>query len=283
MIHKRKIRNLRRNKSGVSPAISSVILTASIVVLIMVALLFANDLLGRKIAENEFNLVKQTIVSTGLLMDDVAWTIGRVQTIHYSAQNAQVDFRYLILSYRFEVNGSTGWQEIFTSQTGILLSNMPTRVFTLGNNYFEHVSPDSNGSFLLAGSTTPVAEVFVIQKAAMADGDFIRTVVTPTIRMINSTILGTTQTDYYKFFVPSLIDGGQPRYSQSITLVGNNVTRYTTSGVSQVRITVTFPNASSGFDTGFFRFPKTSITVNLPKTSLVEFYVGQVKVILGAH
>lgn len=283
MVYKRENRGLRRDNSGVSPAISSVILTASLVVVIMVALMFANDLLTRRIAENEFNFAKQTIISSGLLIDDVAWTIGRVQTIHYTAQNAQSNFRNLTLSYSFEVNENSGWQEIFTSQTGILLSNTPVSIFTLGNNYFERVSPDSNGSFLLAGSTTPVAEVFVIEKFPMADGDFIRTVVTPTIRMINSTILGTTQTNYYKFFVPSLIDGGQPRYSQSITLVGNNVTRYTTAEVNQVRITVSFPNASSGFDNGFFRFPETSIIVNLPVASVVEFYIGQVKVILGAH
>ena len=62
----------------------------------------------------------------------------------------------------------------------------------------------------------------------------------------------------------------------------------TRSGVDEVKISVSFPKASSlGFDASFFNFNSTSITLNssstprLPSNSVVEFYVGKVVVVIG--
>jgi hypothetical protein len=52
------------------------------------------------------------------------------------------------------------------------------------------------------------------------------------------------------------------------------------SGVDQVRITVTFPDAGIGFDSDFFNFDHLSETITLDD-SVVEFYVGKVIVTLG--
>jgi hypothetical protein len=64
-------------------------------------------------------------------------------------------------------------------------------------------------------------------------------------------------------------------------LTGNDIIKVAKSGVSQVRINVTY-NEGLGFDADFFQFdhPDNEI-INLPAGSVVEIYVGKVIVTLG--
>jgi hypothetical protein len=168
---------------------------------------------------------------------------------------------------------------------------MPVSTYSFGNNYFERISPSSNGSFLQQGPSAPVSHVFCVEKLPMAEGNYTRIVVVPSIRILNSTIVGPQQnaTNYFKFYLPTLNRGASPYLSQSITLTGSSVTKIVRSGVNQVRINVTFPNGdpSSGFDSSFFNFDSTTITLNsntvprITANSVVEFYIGKVIVSLG--
>jgi hypothetical protein len=109
-------------------------------------------------------------------------------------------------------------------------------------------------------------------------------VVAPSIRLLNSTIrIGQETENYYKIYLPYLMAGTNPRLSQSITLIGKNVTRITESGISAINITISFPNQALGFDSGFFMFRRSSETLNVPANSIVEVYVGEVKVSLGLY
>ncbi len=96
--------SLRRDKRAVSPAISTVILTAAVVVMILVAMNFANNFLNMRMAENEFSANKQFMLTTGLQIDDIAWTIGRTQTVRYSSQFGSIKFQSSTLNYSFEVH-----------------------------------------------------------------------------------------------------------------------------------------------------------------------------------
>jgi hypothetical protein len=104
------------------------------------------------------------------------------------------------------------------------------------------------------------------------------------MRVITSTV---TSTNYFKFYLPDLENGTNLYRSQSITLTGNGITKVTRSGVDEVKISVSFPKASLGFDSSFFNFNSASITLNntstpkLPLNSVVEFYVGKVVVVIG--
>jgi hypothetical protein len=251
----------------------------------MVVIVFANNFLDTRIAENEFSSNKQFMLTTGLQVDDVAWTIGRTQTVSYSSRYGYVKFEPSALSYSFEVShdhGST-WHLVLTNTTGIILYNMPTSIITYGNNYFERIFPSSNGSVLQNGPSAPVAHVFVVEKLPMADGSYTRIVVAPSIRLLSSTV---GETSYFKFFLPSLNEGSNPHLSQSITLTGNDVIKTVNSLVDSVRINVTFPYASQGYNSTFFNFESTSQVVNVTDgsaDSVVEFYVGKVFVSLGLH
>jgi hypothetical protein len=245
----------------------------------MVTIVFANNFLDDQIAENEYSSSKQFMVTTGLQVDNVAWTIGRTQTIRYSSRYGNVKFEPSALNYTFEVYDGS-WHTVLNTTTGIILYNMPTSMITYGNNYFPRFFP-SIDSFLLGGSAAPVTHVFAVEKLPMADGSYTRVVVAPSIRMLTSTV-GTTT--YVKFYLPSLSNGTNLYRSQSLTLTGNGVTKVPKNAVTQVKISVAFPpdSASKGFTQDFFNFTTPS-SLNFSPNSVVELYVGEVTVSLGLH
>lgn len=253
--------------------------------MILVAMGFANTFLDARMAENEFSTNKQFMLTTGLQIDDIAWTIGRTQTVRYSSKFGNMKFQSLALNYTFEVYTGTGWETVFANVTGMILFNVPVSTYSVSNNYFERISPSSNGSFLQQGPSAPVSHVFCIEKLPMNEGNYTRIVVVPSIRMLNSTIIGPqapTSTNYFKFYLPTLEPGTHLYRSQSITMTGESITKVTRNEVDKVRISVTFPNEGSlGFDSGFFNFDHLSETIELPDDAVVEFYMGKVIVTLG--
>ena len=276
-------RSLQKDKRAVSPAVSTVILTAAVIVMILVAMGFANNFLDARMAENEFSTNKQFMLTTGLQIDDIAWTIGRTQTVRYSSQYGNMKFQSLAVNYTFEIYTGGGWETLFSNATGMILFNIPVSTYSVSNNYFERVLPSSNGSFLQQGPSAPVSQVFCVEKLPMDEGNYTRIVAVPSIRMLNSTIDGPagTPTNYYKFYMPALMPGNHQYRSQSITMTGNDITKVVRNNINQVRINVTFPTAALGFDADFFNFDHISETVTLLPGSVIEFYVGKVIVTIG--
>jgi len=258
---------LRRNKKAVSPAISTVILTSTIVIFLLVTIVFANNFLNARIAENEFSAMKQFMQTVGLQIDDVAWIPENTRTIRYASKFGQVNYLDKALNYTVHLDG-TCWN--FT--TGIILFNMPISIYCITNGYYESVFP-SNRSFVYTGASAPVSYVYVVEKLPMADGSFIRIVVVPIIRMLN-----------FKFYLPILSQGTSPRHSQSVTITGKNISVKTKSNVKNLTISVS-PTASAlerNFDADFFRFVNPPPFV-FQNSSIVEFYTGEVIVSLGLY
>ncbi len=286
-------RSLRKNQKAVSPAISTVILTAAGIVMILVAMSYANDSLSAQMAESEFATNKQFMHATGQQIDDIAWTIGRTQTVSYSSRYGTLKFENLALTYTFQVHYSTTglWENLsVTGDTGIILFNVPVDSYSLGNNTFERVPMGSNSSFLLPDSYAPITQVFCEEKLPMKDGSYSRIALVPTMRVLNSTITNPQNltTSYFKFYLPVLENGTNLYLSQSVTMTGQGITKITRSGVDQVILSVSFPKATSlGFDSSFFNFKSTTITLNSNSTpkilanSVVEFYIGKVLVKIG--
>ena len=284
MPNSRQLRHLRKNNKAISPAISTVILTSCIVVLILVALAFANGYLNTQLATNEFNAMQQSMQTVGLQTDDVAWTMGRTQTIKYASQYGEVRFESLALNYSVYADTGNGYGNtpVASYAVGAILFNMPTYSYSMGNNYFANVFPTSNSSFLQTGTTAPICHVFVIEKSPMNDGNFIRIVVAPSVRLITSTMTsGGVNTNYFRFYLSVLNAGQAPRYSQSITLMGNSTSVLTEQNAQKIKIVLSFPKASLGFDNSFFNFKSLSQEVVMPSGSVAQVYTGSVIVSLG--
>jgi len=276
-----RLRGFRRDRKALSPAISSVILTSAVVVLLLVTIVFANNFLSSRMAENEFSATKQFMQTVGLQMDDVAWTIGRTQTTRYASRFGVVNFESLALNYAVYVNDTV---VLGNYSTGVLLFNMPIDKYSMGNNYEERIIPSSDRSFLQVGTTAPVSHVFITEKVPMNDGNYIRVIVAPSIRMLNSTITnGGVVTNYFKFYLPILKAGVSPRHSQSVSLAGSSVLADTESSVTKVKIHVSFQKASLGFNLQFFNFDSVDEEVDVPNGSIVQFYTGEVTVSLGLY
>jgi hypothetical protein len=251
--------------------------------LLLVTISFANSFLSARMAENEFSAMQQFMQTVGLQIDDVAWTIGRTQTTRYASKFGQVDFQSVTLNYSLYVKKDTAWTLLQSNATGIILFNMPISKYSISNDYFKRIFP-SDSSFLQQGTSAPVNHVFNVEKLPMPDGSYIRVVVAPSIRMLNSTIkIGSETKNYFKFYMASLVQGSHPMYSQSITITGRNVTRVTESDVDMVRIDLAFPKQGLGFTSGFFSFKRISETIDVPDNSIVEFYLGEVVVALGLY
>lgn len=274
----RLLHRLRKNKKAMSPAVSTAIITSAVVVMLLVTVNFANNYLSQRIAENEFGAMKQFMQTIGLQLDDVAWTIGRTQTVRYASSYGQVYFESPALNYTIYVNDNP----VANFTTGVLLFNMPTSRYNMANDYHERILPSADRHFLQQGTSAPVSHVFVVEIVPMNDGNYIRTVVAPSIRLLNSTIsTGGTTRNYYNFYLPILNQGSHPRLSQSVTLQGTTVNVQTTGDVSKVKVRVDFPKSGLGFDEQFFDFDSLEEEVDVPNGSILEFYTSEVIVSLG--
>jgi hypothetical protein len=292
MIHRRLSKELKRDRRAITPAISTVILTSAVIIMVLVAMTFANNFMNSTLSQNEYKTNKQFMLTEGLQIDDVAWTIGRTQTSIFSSKYGTVSFEPSVLTYTFEANVGGNWQLIGNYTSGIAMFNMPTTIFSLGNGHFELVFP-SNGSFLQEGPTAPVSQVFVTQKNSLQRGSDLRIVTIPTVRLLNSTIsTSSVQQNYVKLYLPVLSAGSNLYLSKSITQAGNGIFKVAQTGVTQIRInaSVTASALALGYDLGalnsssFFRFPSQSVTYPSSgslSSSAVELYIATVKLSIG--
>jgi hypothetical protein len=278
-------KTLQKDRCAVTPAISTIIMTAVLVVLVLVAASFANNELTLQTAEGEFSSSKDFMQSTGAQIDNVAWTIGRTETVDYTAKYGQVAFAPNVLNYTFEIsyNNGVSWNTVYTCKTGMILYSMPASTYSVGNNYFSRIIPTSSGSFLQWNVSAPVYQVFAVENIP-AYGSYARIVTVPTVRVLNSTINGE---NYYEFYLPSLVKGSSPYLSQSLTLTGNGLNMATASGsVTKIQIIATAitsptPLGFNSFSSAFFNFAHSTETVSIPKNTLVEIYNGNVTVAIG--
>jgi hypothetical protein len=271
--------SLRRNRRGLSPAISTVIITSAVVVMVLVAMMYSNSYLNSNLSRNEFAVNKQFMLTTSLQLDDIAWIIGRAQTVRYSAKYGVVDFQNNALNYSFEIKTNGVWTKVFDLGTGVVTFDMYSDNPLLGNSHFQNISSTSR-SINQTGPSAPIANVYAIERGTATGQNLAHIVVVPTVRMMTSTV-GTQ--NYVKFYLPLLQSGSISSSFQSVTLIGDPGTKYVYSGVSEVRLNSTFPASAKGFDSGFYNFESNSVTISLSSGAVVDFYLGKVTVSLGLY
>jgi hypothetical protein len=284
----RPTRRKHRNSKAVSPVISTVILTGTIVALLCVTIVFVSNRLWSNVAESDFNSAKQYMQTIGLQMDDVAWTIGRKETIRYSSSYGYVGIAQNTLNYTISIKkqGSSVYQYFASYNVSTLLFNIPVSEYSLTNNYYEPIFPQVVSNLTFSGTSAPVARVFAIEKLPMNDGSFARVVVAPAIRVVSSTVNSSSSKVYYlKLYLPRLVKGSIQGSAQSLTMTGTSIETRTAHQITSIQVTVGFPNAAQGFDNSFFNFPSSlSQTVNIPggyNDAILELYAGTVTTVTG--
>jgi hypothetical protein len=291
-----KVSKKRSGKMGISPAVSTVIMTGAMVAILAVTLSFANNFLWTSVAQGDFDSSKQLMQTVGLQIDDVAWTVGRTETITYGTQYGEITFADSVLNYTVTVERDGLPTYNVSKETGALMFVFPTSRYSITNGYWENIFPTQNESLTLKGTSAPVARVFAVEQLPMADGSYIRVVAAPSIRVLYSSINTTVSSTYYvRVYLPVLNPGESPRLSQSITLTGESFTANTTGSVTGINISVDFPSgdAPQNFNSDFFNFPENSETIEVPiivgpgvegyQDVVLELYLSEVSVNFGIN
>lgn len=277
------------DRRALSPVISTVIMIGAIVALLGVTLIYANGLLLSKVAEGDFNAAKPFMRTMGLQIDDVAWTIGRTETLRYSSKYGEVRLEPSTLNYTVNVETDGSGTYKFSNKTGVLLFNIATSRYSVANGYWSLISPSQDDALILKGASASVARVFAVERMPMQDGSYIRVVAAPAIRTLFSSInTSSSSTLYIKLYLPVLKLGEAPRRSQSVTLTGKSFAANTLNDVTSINVTVDFPREPSpeNFDSFFFHFPSLSEVIDIPagySDVVLEFYVSEVTVDFGIN
>ena len=175
------------------------------------------------------------------------------------------------------------YYEVASDQVRVLFYNIPILDYHLSNDYYELILPTQIENLVQSGTSAPTTQVFAIQKnPIVGQDDYIRGVVAPVIRYVTANISSGQQSiNYVKLYLPNLVAGDQPRASQSITLSSVAATVTRESNVERLRISVSFPLGSSGFDNSFFQFPETIQEIDVAEGSELEFHRSEVRVDMG--
>ena len=279
-----------RNKKGIEPVVATVIITGTIIALVTIAMVFANNLLTATIAQGDFNSAKQYMQTVAMQIDDVAWQLGQTETVSYSSTYGTVNaLNYAVLTYKINVtaNGVT-IAKFPPLNTTIIYFYMRTSYYSVSNNYFSQVWPSQVLHPINYGSSAPVATVFAVENMPMSDGSYIRVVAAPVIRFINSIITTTQTTDAYFLYLPLLSLASSPRLSQSVTLRANSISVLNASSKvrASIGVAVSFPESVYGYSNMFFHFPSISQVITAPagyNSYVFELYTASVAVSLGAN
>jgi hypothetical protein len=280
-----------RNKKGVEPIVATVVITGTIIALVTVATIFANNLLTTSIAQSDFNSAKQYMQTIAMQIDDVAWQIGQTETVTYSSRYGTVNaLNYAVLTYKINVTAGGVTKNFPSFNTTIIYFYMPITYYSISNGYFSQVWPSQVLNPINYGATAPVATVFAVEKMPMIDGPtgYIRVVAAPVIRLINSTVTTTQSTDTYFLYLSMLSLASSPRLSQSVTLTANSVSvlNYSSTAQAKLGISVSFPKSVYGYNNAFFHFPSTSEVITAKagyNNYVIELYTSSVAVSLGAN
>jgi hypothetical protein len=277
---------VRRNRRAVSPAISSVILTAAVVTLVLVAMSFATHLQESKVVENEFASVRQFMQTAAVQVDDIAWVQWRTQTFRYSRSKVSESFMSFMpnmLNFTIYFRNASGEYLLGSYVSGVLAYNIPITKYNEFDGYFELVYPTNSSMadcFIFRGATAPVARVYAIEK--LSTGSFVRLVLNPCIRIVEANVSGNKQ---YRLYLPILYDSGSRGDNPTVTFTSTQVfpnMKYAT----RIRVVVT---ASPTYGASFFvKSPQGANTIidkeiDLGGSLTVVFYLSRVEVAVGVN
>jgi hypothetical protein len=288
----RRTRRKKRGSKALSPVISTVILMGTTIALLMVTIVFINNRLWSSVAESDFNSARQYMQTVGLQIDDVAWTMGRKETVRYASSYGSVSISQTeAINYTIYVKtqGSSTYQYFANYASHILLFNIPTSKYSLANDYYEQIYPQTTSTITFSGTSAPVARVFAREILPMTDGSFARIVVTPSVRVLSSSVNSSSSKVYYlKLYIPVLEAGSAHGSAQSVTMTGASIVTSTLSKITSINVTVTFPltTRAQGFDSSFFRFSSLSQVINVPggyNDAILELYGVKVETVLGVQ
>lgn len=162
---------LLRNNSAVSYTISAIIITATTISLVLVASIYAYQVLEQQRGAAEFAVAKESILAFNDALENTAWKPGAVRSSRFT-----VEYGYLqlipngtlygnVIEINAIVDGNPSTM-LYSNTTGFLKYHLSTKYVTFGLGYASYIL--GNSSTLIVGSTDSYGRAVVEQQAQQA-------------------------------------------------------------------------------------------------------------------
>jgi len=147
-------------KLGVSYTISAVIMTACTIVLVIVASVYAYQVLEQQRGAAEFNIAKKSILAFNDAFENTAWKPKAVQSARFTLNYGQLEL--IPCTDSLSVNVSVGTFSNTTQySTGLVRYYTKTNYANFGEGYESYILGDE--SLLVTGSTESYGRVLIAQ------------------------------------------------------------------------------------------------------------------------
>jgi len=152
------------HKQGVSYAVSAVIVTATIVTLVLVASMYAYQVLEQQRGMAEFECAKESILAFNDALENVAWKPQAARsarfTIEYGHLELVKDFKPLIVNVTVGSNNTM----VYYDSAGLVKYYIPIKYVNLGEGYHSYIL--GNESLLIVRNTESFGRAVVEQASS---------------------------------------------------------------------------------------------------------------------
>ncbi len=156
------------NRLGVSYAISTVVISAAIIVLVIVASSYAYQLLDQQRGSAEFEVAKESILAFDDALENIAWKPGAAQSARFTISYGQLELipashsqaSPLIIEVR---KNNVSLSEPYSVSTGFLRYSISNRYTKLWEGYSSYILGDEN---LIVASGTERFGRALVEKAS---------------------------------------------------------------------------------------------------------------------
>jgi len=153
---------LLRNNKAVSQVISVIIMTATTITLVLVASIYAYQVMDMQKEAAEFEVAKKSILAFNDALENVAWKPNAARSTRFTISYGRLELtpEALTLSVNATVNSST--VTLLSNTTGFVRYYLSTKYVTFGEGYQSYIL--GNSSSLLIGSTDSYGRAVVNQQ-----------------------------------------------------------------------------------------------------------------------
>jgi len=265
------MRSLIHSKRGVSQLVVAVILIAITISAILVTLPFIEQQRRKELVKSEWEYMRTYMTALQNAVDDVAWMLGKTRSLQFSMSNGFMFAEPDALNYSVLVDKGSGYVSLVENiTTGVLGYKTFIYDYSLGGDYYEAIRPNEQ-SFSHTGGAKPFTYLFGVEKIPMADGDFLRLVLAPTVTVLSFEVGGEQR---YRVLIVKLSGTGTQAGRDRVTVTGVSYEVETADNVNALKVTVGFPK--TGYDNTFFNFQETSTVIDVPDGSVVEVMTCEV-------
>jgi hypothetical protein len=249
-----------------------VILIAITLAAILVTLPFIDQQRRKALTESEWDYMRTYMTTLQNAVDDVAWMQGATRSLQFSLSNGFMFAEPDALNYSVLVDKGSGYVPLVGNiTTGVLGYKTLIHDYSLGGDYHEAIRPNEQ-TFWHTGGTNLFTYLFGVEKIPMADGNYLRLVLAPTVTVLNFEVAGEQR---YRVLIVKLSGTGTQAGRNGVTVAGVSYEIVgTADNVIALKVTVGFPQ--TGYDNTFFNFKQTSTVIDVPAGSTVEVVTCEV-------